>query len=76
MQLLYITYIVLSIKKKEVITLTRKQSLKLQVSFKETIRDLEIYNFLLEEIKEELGISVYIKMLIAEDMKRRSNQSK
>ena len=50
----------------------RKQGLKLQVSFKENIRDLEIYNFLLEEIKGEVGISVYIKMLIAEDMKKRN----
>ena len=30
----------------------RKQGLKLQVSFKENMRDLEIYNFLLEEIKK------------------------
>ena len=50
----------------------RKQGLKLQVSFKENMRDLEIYNFLLEEIKGEVGISVYIKMLIAEDMKKRN----
>ena len=48
----------------------RKQGLKLQVSFKENMRDLEIYNFLLEEIKGEVGISVYIKMLIAEDMRK------
>ena len=61
-------------KAKGGIKLTRKQSLKLQVSFKETIRDLEIYNFLLDEIKAEIGISVYIKMLIAEDMKKRKNQ--
>ena len=52
----------------------RKQGLKLQVSFKENIRDLEIYNFLLEEIKGEVGISVYIKMLIAEDMKKRNKK--
>ena len=51
----------------------RKQGLKLQVSFKENMRDLEIYNFLLEEIKGEVGISVYIKMLIAEDMKKRNS---
>ena len=53
----------------------RKQGLKLQVSFKENIRDLEIYNFLLEEIKGEVGISVYIKMLIAEDMKKRNSNN-
>ena len=51
----------------------RKQGLKLQVSFKENIRDLEIYNFLNEVIKDEIGISTYIKMLIAEDMKKRKN---
>ena len=49
----------------------RKQGLKLQVSFKENIRDLEIYNLILEEIKGEVGISVYIKMLIAKDMKNK-----
>ena len=52
----------------------RKQGLKLQVSFKENMRDLEIYNFVLEEIKGEVGISVYIKMLIAEDMKKRNKK--
>lgn len=50
----------------------RKQSLKLQLSFKENIRDLEIYNFLINEIKDTLGISTYVKMLIEEDMKKRS----
>ena len=53
----------------------RKQGLKLQVSFKENMRDLEKYNFLLEEIKGEVGISVYIKMLIAEDMKKRNSNN-
>ena len=53
----------------------RKQGLKLQVSFKENMRDLEIYNLLLEEIKGEVGISVYIKMLIAEDMKKRNSNN-
>ena len=53
----------------------RKQSLKLQVSFKENIRDLEIYNFLLNEVKDEIGISTYIKMLIAEDMKKRKENN-
>ena len=53
----------------------RKQGLKLQVSFKENMRDLEIYNFLLEEIKGEVGISVYIKMLITEDMKKRNSNN-
>ena len=51
--------------------MSRKQSLKLQVSFKETVRDLEIYDFLLDQIKDTIGISTYIKMLIADDMKKR-----
>lgn len=49
--------------------MSRKQSLKLQLSFKENIRDLEIYTFLLDEIKDTLGISAYVKMLISKDEK-------
>ena len=52
--------------------MNRKQSLKLPISFKENLRDLEIYNFLNEVIKDEIGISTYIKMLISEDMKKRN----
>lgn len=52
--------------------MSKKQSLKLALSFKENIRDLEIYNFLVDVIKDEVGISTYIKMLIAEDMKKRN----
>ena len=55
--------------------MSKKQSLKLALSFKENIRDLEIYNFLVGTIKDEIGISTYIKMLIAEDMKKRKNQN-
>lgn len=51
--------------------MSRKQSLKLALSFKENVRDLEIYNFLVDVIKDEIGISTYIKMLISEDMKKR-----
>ena len=51
--------------------MSKKQSLKLSISFKENIRDLEIYNFLNNVIKDEIGISTYIKMLISEDMKKR-----
>ncbi len=47
----------------------RKQSLKLQVSFKENVRDLGMYKFLNEQIKGTLGISTYIKMLIENDNK-------
>ena len=52
--------------------MSRKQSLKVQVSFKENVRDLEIYNFLLDQIKDTIGISTYIKMLIVEDMEKRN----
>lgn len=48
----------------------RKQSLKQPISFKENIRDLTIYNYLLE-IKDTLGISTYVKMLIEKDMKEK-----
>ena len=51
--------------------MTRKQSLKLALSFKENMRDLEIYNFLQGSIKDTIGISTYIKMLIYEDMQKR-----
>ena len=49
----------------------KKQSLKLPVSFKENIRDLAIYNYLTEDIKDKLGISTYIKMLVEEDMRKK-----
>ncbi len=45
----------------------RKQSLKLQISFKENTRDLDLYDFLIKEIKDTLGISTYIKMLLEKD---------
>ena len=51
--------------------MSKKQSLKLALSFKENVRDLELYNFLINEIKDSIGISTYIKMLIAEDMKNK-----
>lgn len=41
--------------------------LRKQLSFKENIRDLEIYNFLIEEIQDTLGISTYVKILIEND---------
>lgn len=53
-------------------TTKRKQSLKLALSFKENIRDLEIYNYLIDEVKETIGISTYIKMLIYKDMQEKN----
>lgn len=49
----------------------KKQSLKLPVSFKENVRDVAIYKYLTEEIKDKLGISTYIKMLVEEDMRKK-----
>lgn len=48
----------------------KKQSLKLPVSFKENIRDLALYNYVLQQ-KNSLGISTYIKLLIEKDMKEK-----
>ncbi|MFL1469858.1 hypothetical protein [Paraclostridium bifermentans] len=54
----------------------RKQSLKLQLSFKENVRDLDLYNFLTEDIKDTLGISTYVKMLIEKDESYKAYKSK
>ena len=40
---------------------------------KENIQELELMNFMLEQSKI-MGISTYIKMLIAEDMKKRNKK--
>lgn len=48
----------------------RKQSLKIPVSFKENIRDLAIYNYLVS-IKNTFGISNYIKNLVEKDMRKK-----
>lgn len=48
----------------------RKQSLKLPISFKENLRDLALYNYLLEQ-KDTLGISTYVKLLIEKDMREK-----
>ncbi|MGL5651207.1 MAG: hypothetical protein ACRDDE_05610 [Paraclostridium sp.] len=50
----------------------KKQSLKLPVSFKENIRDLALYNYVLQQ-KDSLGISTYIKLLIEKDMKEKGS---
>lgn len=49
-----------------------KQSLKISISFKENIRDLKIYNYIQEEIKQEEGISTYLKRLVKEDMEKKN----
>lgn len=47
---------------------------KISLSFKENFRDIKIYNFLINEIKPELGISSYIKRLIEKDMIEREKE--
>lgn len=66
------SYIVLrpTQKGEYLMTTKRKQSLKLALSFKENVRDLEIYNYLTDEVRDKIGISTYIKMLIEQDMKK------
>lgn len=51
--------------------MAKKQSTKIQVSFKENISDLEIYNYILEKGKI-MGISSYIKTLVSKDMENES----
>ena len=41
--------------------------LRKQLSFKENVRDLEILEFIEEEIIPTIGLSVYVKMLIEKD---------
>lgn len=47
---------------------------KISLSFKENFRDIKIYDFLINDIKQELGISSYIKNLIEKDMIERQKE--
>lgn len=49
---------------------TKKTALKTPVSFKENIRDLALYNYIQEQ-KDTLGVSTYIKMLVEKDMREK-----
>lgn len=49
----------------------KKKPLKHQISYKENIRDVAIYNYLEDRIKDTFGISVYIKMLVEKDMREK-----
>ena len=42
---------------------------RLQISFKENVNDLEIYNYILEK-SEIIGISAYIKSLVKSEMEK------
>lgn len=48
----------------------KKPALKTPVSFKETLRDITLYNFIQEQ-KDTLGVSTYIKMLVEKDMREK-----
>lgn len=50
-----------------------KKGNRFQISFKENIQEIELMNFMLEE-SQLLGISTYIKTLIAEDMKKKKQK--
>ena len=52
----------------------RKKGPKISLSFKENVRDIKIYNYLIDNIKDEIGISTYIKDLIAKDMKVKNKE--
>lgn len=41
---------------------------RFQISFKENVQEIELMNYMLEK-SNILGISTYIKLLIAKDMK-------
>lgn len=51
--------------------MAKQKVLKHQVSYKENFRDIKIYTFIEENIKDTLGISSYIKMLVEKDMEQR-----
>ena len=48
-----------------------KKGNRYQISFKENLQETELMNFMLEQSKL-IGISSYIKLLIAEDMERKN----
>ncbi|WP_018590853.1 hypothetical protein [Terrisporobacter glycolicus] len=51
--------------------MSKSQGIKVTISFKENYRDLTLYNYLLEDIKNQYGISSYVKNLIEKDMETR-----
>ncbi|MCC3868601.1 hypothetical protein [Terrisporobacter mayombei] len=54
--------------------MSKSQSIKVTISFKENYRDLTLYNYLLEDIKNQYGISSYVKNLIEKDMETRKTK--
>ena len=55
--------------------MSKSQSIKVTISFKENYRDLTLYNYLLEDIKNQYGISSYVKNLIEKDMEIRKTKT-
>ncbi|WP_419727449.1 hypothetical protein [Terrisporobacter petrolearius] len=55
--------------------MSKNQSIKVTISFKENYRDLTLYNYLLEDIKNQYGISSYVKNLIEKDMEIRKTKT-
>ncbi|WP_343342350.1 hypothetical protein [Terrisporobacter petrolearius] len=55
--------------------MSKSQSIKVTISFKENYRDLTLYNYLLEDIKNQYGISSYVKNLIEKDMQIRKTKT-
>lgn len=53
---------------------TKQKVLKHQVSYKENYRDIKIYNFIEENIKDTIGISSYIKMLVEKDIEEKEKK--
>ena len=47
--------------------MSKKQSLRIQISFKEKMEDLEIYNWI-EERSKIMGVSAFIKTVLKEAM--------
>ena len=47
--------------------MSKKQSLRVQISFKEKMEDLEIYNWI-EEKSQIIGVSAFIKSFLKEAM--------
>lgn len=49
----------------------KKKGLKHQVSYKENIRDIAIYDYVENQIKNREGVSQYYKMLAEKDMREK-----
>ena len=49
--------------------MSKKQSLRVQISFKEKVDELEIYNWI-EENSKIIGVSAFIKSVLKEAMER------